>query len=163
MSTMNPQTFASSEPAAPANGTMPPDAEVLERPRRRRFSAEYRLRILRQADACTMPGELGALLRREGLYSSSLANWRRQRDRTGVVFLGLDTPSPHRTESRHLHETLFLGEMVLAECLVRLGDLRRDEVLLIALPLPLSGLDGSPTRIVAVDAASAALQAWAHL
>lgn len=54
---------------------------MLERPRRRRFSAEYRLRILRQADACTMPGELGALLRREGLYSSSLANWRRQRDR----------------------------------------------------------------------------------
>ena len=81
MSTMDPQTFATSEPAAPANGTMPPDPEVLERPRRRRFSAEYRLRILRQADACTMPGELGALLRREGLYSSSLANWRRQRDR----------------------------------------------------------------------------------
>ena len=82
---------------------------------------------------------------------------------TGVVFLGLDTPSPHRTESRHLHETLFLGEMVLAECLVRLGELQRDEVLLIALPLPLSGLDGSAARIVAVDAAPAALQAWAHL
>jgi transposase len=79
MSTMNPETFATSEPAV--NGTTPPDPEVLERPRRRRFSAEYRLRILRQADACTMPGELGALLRREGLYSSSLANWRRQRDR----------------------------------------------------------------------------------
>ena len=76
MSTMNPQTFAIS-----GNGTTPPDPEVLERPRRRRFSAEYRLRILRQADACTMPGELGALLRREGLYSSSLAKWRRQRDR----------------------------------------------------------------------------------
>jgi transposase-like protein len=80
MSTMNPEAFATSEPAV--NGTTPPDPEGLERPRRRRrFSAEYRLRILRQADACTMPGELGALLRREGLYSSSLANWRRQRDR----------------------------------------------------------------------------------
>jgi len=86
MSTMNPQTFATSEPAA--NGTAPPDPEVLERPRRRRFSAEYRLRILRQADACTMPGELGALLRREGLYSSSLANWRRQRDRGAIEALG---------------------------------------------------------------------------
>jgi hypothetical protein len=60
MSAMNPQTSALTESAA--NGTRPPDPEVLERPRRRRFSAEYRLRILRQADACTMPGELGALL-----------------------------------------------------------------------------------------------------
>ena len=46
---------------------------------RRRFTAEYRLRILKQADACKRPGELGALLRREGLYGSHLANWRRQR------------------------------------------------------------------------------------
>ena len=50
------------------------------KPERRRFSAEYRLRILKQADACKKSGELGALLRREGLYSSLLANWRRQRD-----------------------------------------------------------------------------------
>ena len=47
---------------------------------RRRFSAEYRLRVLKQADACKKPGELGALLRREGLYSSLLVNWRRQRE-----------------------------------------------------------------------------------
>jgi transposase-like protein len=47
--------------------------------RRRRFSPEYRLRILTQADACKRPGEVGALLRREGLYSSLLTNWRRQR------------------------------------------------------------------------------------
>jgi len=51
---------------------------------RRRFSAEYRLRILTQADACKKPGEVGALLRREGLYSSLLTNWRRQRD-TGAL------------------------------------------------------------------------------
>ena len=44
------------------------------------FTAEYRLRILKEADACTKPGELGALLRREGLYSSQLTNWRRQRE-----------------------------------------------------------------------------------
>ena len=47
---------------------------------RRRFTAAYRLGILKQADACKRPGELGALLRREGLYSSHLANWRRQRE-----------------------------------------------------------------------------------
>jgi hypothetical protein len=79
MSAMNPPTSALTESAA--NGTQPPDPDVLERPRRRRFSADYRLRILRQADACTMPCEVGALLRCEGLYSSGLANWRRQRDR----------------------------------------------------------------------------------
>ncbi len=57
-----------------------PDPELVERPRRRRFSAEYKLQILRQADACSRPGEIGALLRREGLYSSLLTEWRRARD-----------------------------------------------------------------------------------
>jgi transposase-like protein len=53
---------------------------VAEKPERRRFTAKYKLDILRQADACTEPGSLGALLRREGLYSSNLNTWRRQRD-----------------------------------------------------------------------------------
>ncbi len=61
-----------------------PDPEVPARVQRRRFSAEYRLRILTQADACKKPGEVGALLRREGLYSSLLTHWRRQRD-TGAL------------------------------------------------------------------------------
>jgi transposase-like protein len=53
-------------------------SEVIARPVRRRFTAEYKLRILQEADRCA-PGELGALLRREGLYSSNLSKWRRQR------------------------------------------------------------------------------------
>ena len=57
-----------------------PDPEVTERAKRRRFTAEYKLRILRKADACKGDGDVGALLRREGLYSSQLAVWRRQRD-----------------------------------------------------------------------------------
>lgn len=57
-----------------------PDPEVPEKPVRRRFSAEYKLRILREAEACQQHGELGALLRREGLYSSHLTTWRQQRD-----------------------------------------------------------------------------------
>ena len=57
-----------------------PDPEVGARPKRRRFTAEYKLRVLRQADACKEPGETGALLRREGLYSSHLVQWRRQRE-----------------------------------------------------------------------------------
>jgi len=63
--------------AAPAGV---PDPELVERPSRRRFSAEYKLRILREADACSRPGEIGALLRREGLYTSHLTAWRKQRD-----------------------------------------------------------------------------------
>ena len=56
------------------------DPEVEARPKRRRFTAEYKLRVLRQADACKEPGAIGALLRREGLYSSHLVQWRRQRE-----------------------------------------------------------------------------------
>jgi transposase-like protein len=57
-----------------------PDPEVSEKPTRRRYPAEYKLRILKEADACTEPGDVGALLRREGLYSSLLSTWRRQRE-----------------------------------------------------------------------------------
>lgn len=55
-----------------------PDPEVPERPARRRFTAEYKLRIVEEANAATEPGAVGALLRREGLYSSHLVDWRRQ-------------------------------------------------------------------------------------
>lgn len=64
-----------------------PDPEVPAKAQRRRFTAEYRLRILRQADACKKPGEVGALLRREGLYSSHLTDWRRQREQGALVSL----------------------------------------------------------------------------
>jgi transposase-like protein len=70
-----------------AQGVAVPDPELVERARRRRFSAEYKLRILREADACAKPGEVGALLRREGLYSSLLTEWRRQRERGSLAAL----------------------------------------------------------------------------
>jgi transposase-like protein len=57
-----------------------PDSEVPARHARRRFTTAYKLAILRQADACTRHGELGALLRKEGLYSSHVVTWRRQRE-----------------------------------------------------------------------------------
>ncbi len=57
-----------------------PSTEVLEKPVRRRFTAPYKLRILAQADGCTEMGQVGELLRREGLYSSLLSTWRKQRD-----------------------------------------------------------------------------------
>jgi len=64
-----------------------PDPEVRERAARRRYTAEYKLQILRQADQCAGVGELGALLRREGLYSSHLTTWRRQREQGALVAL----------------------------------------------------------------------------
>src|SRR5215467_4717501 len=54
------------------------DPEVKAKPERRQFSAEYKQRILEEADACTEAGQIGALLRREGLYSSNLTHWRQQ-------------------------------------------------------------------------------------
>ena len=63
----------------PPTGPLPPDPEVPEKARRRQFSAEYKLRILAEADVCAESGGIGALLRREGLYFSHLVTWRRQR------------------------------------------------------------------------------------
>ena len=68
------------EPKGTARPNGIPDPEVVPKARRRFFSQSDKLRILKQADACTKPGEIGALLRKEGLYSSSLTRWRRQRE-----------------------------------------------------------------------------------
>src|SRR5215469_1677822 len=57
-----------------------PDPEVASKPKRRQFTAEYKRSILEEAEACRDEGAIGALLRREGLYSSHLTTWRRQRE-----------------------------------------------------------------------------------
>lgn len=75
-------------PAGPAPVAALPDPEVRERPSRRRFTAAYKLRILQEADTCTVAGQLGALMRREGLYCSHLVAWRRQRDAGALAALG---------------------------------------------------------------------------
>lgn len=68
-----------------SNGTAPvavsESTEVLPKAKRRTFSVAYKRQILQEADQCRQSGQLGALLRREGLYSSHLTTWRRQRDR----------------------------------------------------------------------------------
>ena len=75
-----------------ANGARTPgmarreDVEVPERPKRRRFDARYKLAFLAEVDTCA-PGGIGALLRREGLYSSHLITWRRQRDEGALAAL----------------------------------------------------------------------------
>jgi len=58
-----------------------PDPEVVPKAKRRQFTAKYKLRILEEADRCTERGQIGELLRREGLYTSHLSKWREQRQR----------------------------------------------------------------------------------
>jgi transposase-like protein len=74
-----------SQGVSPAAGLPPPtmgsETEVVAKAQRRRFTAEYKRRIVREADRCTTTGAIGALLRREGLYSSYLTTWRAARDR----------------------------------------------------------------------------------
>ncbi len=67
-----------------AAAASPPDPEVAAKPKRRQFTAEYRLGILEEAERCTEPGAVGQLLRREGLYSSHLTAWRKAR-RNGAL------------------------------------------------------------------------------
>lgn len=76
-----------------------PDPEVPEIKPRRNFTAKYKLRILSEADRCSRPGELGGLLRREGLYSSNLNTWRRQRQK-GL----LQAMSPKKRGRKHKEE-----------------------------------------------------------
>jgi transposase len=77
--------FGAGGRAAPAGV---PDPELVERAKRRSFTAKYRLEILAKADACTAPGEIGELLRREGLYTSHLTYWRKQRRDGALKELG---------------------------------------------------------------------------
>ena len=72
------------------------DPELAEKARRRRFSAKYKLAIVREADGCERPGEIGALLRREGLYSSHLGKWRAARDVGALGALEAKPRGPRR-------------------------------------------------------------------
>ena len=79
-----------------------PDPELVEQAKRRSFTAEYKARILAEADACTRPGEIGELLRREGLYTSHLTYWRRQRKDGAMKELG--QPRGRKPVDRRDHE-----------------------------------------------------------
>lgn len=74
------EAWVLSEPSMPPRSASDPDPEVPAKARRRRFTASYKLRILEEAERCTEAGQTGALLRREGLYSSLLSRWRQQRE-----------------------------------------------------------------------------------
>ena len=79
------------------NGEVP-----LSRPKRRQFSAGYKMRILAEVDACSVPGQIAALLRREGLYSSHLTSWRQQRESGALSALNPVKPGPKPKERNPL-------------------------------------------------------------
>ena len=95
------------------------DPELVEGPKRRRFTAEYKLRIVREVEACTRPGEIGELLRREGLYSSLLSEWRKQRDTGSLTALsrprGPKPPHPLEAENAKLRRRLERSEGELSK------------------------------------------------
>lgn len=121
------------------------DPEVPAKATRRRFSAEYKLKVVKEADRCTGKGELGALLRREGLYSSHLVVWRRQRDEGALKDLsrkrGRKATKPKvdrekeqlRRENERLKKELWQAREIisvqkkLSEFLTRMRDERNDE------------------------------------
>ena len=91
-----------------------PNPEVPEKPVRRRFLAAYKLAVLREADACTQYGQLGELLRREGLYSSHLTTWRQQREQGALEALtpkkrGRKTTQPNPLIQRLQRENIRLA------------------------------------------------------
>jgi hypothetical protein len=80
------------------------EVEVVAKAERRRFTAEYKLKVLREADDCRQPGEIGALLRREGLYWSNLSTWRKQRERGELAGLSARKRGRQRREKNPLAE-----------------------------------------------------------
>ncbi len=104
-----------------AGGRVPgaPDPELVERPRRRTFTAEYKLKVLREAEACSKPGEIGALLRREGLYTSHLSAWRKQREQGALKALskprGRPKPDPRDAQIAKLRRRAERAEAELTK------------------------------------------------
>jgi transposase-like protein len=95
-----------------------PDPELAERPQRRRFTAAYKLRILREAAGATKSGEIASMLRREGLYTSHLTAWRKQQDTGALAGLeprkrGPAGPSAEQLEVRALQAKLDRAETEL--------------------------------------------------
>jgi transposase len=113
------------------------DTEVIARPKRRGFTAEYKRRIVAEADRCTTTGEIGALLRREGLYSSHLANWRAAGKAVGTKRRGPTTQAKNPLEAElraTLRENAVLkARLAKAELLV---DIQKKVASLLGLTVP---------------------------
>ncbi len=132
-------TGASPFPDA-TQGAMPPATEVMETIPRRTFSAQYKLRILQEADACAH-GQLGALLRREGLYYSHIKDWREQRD-AGA----LDAFSKKRGRKKTVKNPLAVENARLEKQNRRLEEELRKARIIIEYQKKMADLLGEPTQ-----------------
>lgn len=126
-----------------------PDPEVTARATRRRFTAAYKLQILRTADACAGAGEVGTVLRRAGLYSSHLTTWRRQRDAGSLAALAPkkrgrpaapSSPLARRIAELERDNAALTRRLHQAETII---DVQKKLCTLLGIPLPPSASDGS--------------------
>ena len=95
------------------------EVEVVAKATRRRFSAEYKVKILRAAEACTKPGEIGALLRREGLYASNITTWRAQQRKGALAGLAQKKRGPAPAEKNLLAVTVAAQEKEIVRLTAR--------------------------------------------
>lgn len=123
-----------------------PDPEVVARPRRRSFTAEYKCSILDQAEAAQDAGTMGALLRREGLYSSHLTTWRRQR-RQGE----LDALAPHKRGPKVTVSALVAENRKLQAANDRLTRKLKNAELIIEVQKKVAALLGNPIPSIRID------------
>jgi transposase-like protein len=121
------------------------DTEVVVKAKRRQYTTEYKLRVLRELDACQGAGEKGALLRREGLYSSLVSKWRQQREKGSLEGLGAHKrgpkPNPQaaeltrlQSENERLRERLRKAELII--------DVQKKVAQILGAPIEERNLDG---------------------
>jgi transposase len=139
---------AANAAGAPAPRPRPavPDSEVVARPRRRSFTAEYRRSILDQADAAQDVGAVGALLRREGLYSSHLATWRRQRKQGGI-----DALTPKKRGPKVVVSPLVKQNREQQAIIARLTKKLKNAELIIEVQKKVAALLGNPIPNIQID------------
>jgi len=123
-----------------------PDSEVFARPVRRRFTAEYKRSILDQADGAPDSGAVGALLRREGLYSSHLGNWRRQRKQGEF-----DALTPHKRGPKVVVSPLLKQNREQQAVIARLTKKLKNAELIIEVQKKVAALLGNPIPNIRLD------------
>ena len=139
---------AANAAGAPTPGLRPPvpDSEVVARPRRRSFTAEYKRSILSQADAARDAGEVGLLLRREGLYSSHLTTWKQQRKQGG-----LDALAPKKRGPKMVVSPLVKQNRDLLAANERLTKKLKNAELIIEVQKKVAALLGNPIPNIQID------------
>ena len=121
------------------------DTEVVAKAKRRQYTAEYKLCVLNEVDACKGAGEIGALLRREGLYSSLVSKWRQQREKGSLEGLGAHRRGPKpdpqaaemarlQRENERLRERLRKAELII--------DVQKKVAQMLGAPIEEHNLDG---------------------